>query len=451
VLDEQLIGQLVDRARASGLLQQLTKRVLESALEGEITDHLGYDKHDPASAGSGNSRNGVRSKTVLTDVGPVEITVPRDRDGSFEPQIVKKRQRRLTSVDEMVVYGASMSKQVISTITDKAAMDGMTEWQNRPLDSVYPVIFIDCVHVKVRDGQVANRPIYVALAVTVDGTRDILGLWAGDGGEGAKYWLQVLTEIKSRGVEDVRMVVCDGLKGLPDSISAVWPQAVTQTCVVHLIRASFRYAGRQDWDKISRALKPVYTASTAKAAEDRFLDFQEEWGAKYPAIVRLWENAWAEFVPFLQFDTEIRRVVCTTNAIESVNARIRKAVRARGHFPNEAAALKCVYMAVMSLDPPGRDANAGPCAGSPHSRLSTSPSTADSPSAAANSHHPSYTVGWTDLRKPEGGRVARRRPFWRWPRGTTPSPGPDGPVVRPLQLARSISLMCPSVLAMGAS
>jgi transposase-like protein len=251
------------------------------------------------------------------------------------------------------VYGASVSKQTISTITDKV-IDGMTQWQNRPLDPVYPVIFIDCVHVKVRDGQVANRPVYVALAVTVDGTRDILGLWAGDGGEGAKYWLQVLTEIKNRGVADVCMIVCDGLKGLPDAIAAVWPQAVTQTCVVHLMRASFRYAARQDWDKISRALKPIYTAPTAKAAEDRFLDFQDEWGDKYPAIVRLWENAWAEFVPFLQFDAEIRRIVCTTNAIESVNARIRKAVRACGHFPNEAAALKCVYMAVMSLDPTGQ-------------------------------------------------------------------------------------------------
>ncbi|MFC5666334.1 IS256 family transposase [Kitasatospora misakiensis] len=380
LLDDQLIGKLVDRARASGLRltgegglpQQLTKRVLESALEGEITEHLGYEKHDPAGAGSGDSRNGVRSKTVLTEVGPVEIEVPRDREGSFEPQIVKKRQRRLTGVDEMVlslsarglthgdisahlaeVYGASVSKTTISTITDKV-VDGMTEWQNRPLDSVYPVIFIDCVHVKVRDGQVANRPIYVALAVTVDGTRDILGLWAGDGGEGAKYWLQVLTEIRNRGVADVCMVVRDGLKGLPDAIETVWPQAITQTCVVHLMRASFRYAARQDWDRISKALKPIYTAPTAKAAEDRFLEFQEAWGDKYPAIVRLWENAWAEFVPFLQFDAEIRRIVCTTNAIESVNARIRKAVRARGHFPNEQAALKCVYMAVMSLDPTGQ-------------------------------------------------------------------------------------------------
>ena len=184
------------------------------------------------------------------------------------------------------VYGAEVSKTTISTITDKV-IDGMSEWQNRPLDPVYPVLFIDCVHVKLRDGQVANRPIYVALAVTVEGTREILGLWAGDGGEGAKYWLQVLTEIKNRGVQDVCMVVCDGLKGLPDAIGTVWPQAITQTCVVHLIRASFRYAARQDWDKISKALKPVYTAPTEEAATERFLDFAETWGTKYPAIVRL--------------------------------------------------------------------------------------------------------------------------------------------------------------------
>jgi transposase-like protein len=378
-LDDQLIGQLVDRARASGLqltgtgglLQQLTKKLLESALEGEMTDHLGYEKHDPAGAGSGNSRNGVRSKTVLTEVGPVQIDVPRDREGSFEPQLVRKRQRRLAGVDEMVlslsarglthgeisahlaeVYGADVSRQTISTITDQV-IEGMSEWQNRPLDPVYPVVFVDCVHVKLRDGQVANRPIYVALAVTVEGTREILGLWAGDGGEGAKYWLHVLTEIKNRGVADVCMVVCDGLKGLPDAIEAVWPQAVTQTCVVHLIRASFRYAARQDWDKVAKALKPVYTAPTEEAALERFVEFAEAWGRKYPAIVRLWENAWAEFVPFLSFDVEVRRVICTTNAIESVNARIRKAVRSRGHFPNEQAALKCVYMAIMSLDPTG--------------------------------------------------------------------------------------------------
>ena len=301
----------------------------------------------------------------------MQIDVPRDREGTFDPVIVRKRQRRLDGIDQIVmsltarglttgeisahfaeVYGASISKDTISRITD-AVVTEMVEWQNRPLDPVYPVLFIDAIVVKVRDGQVTNRPVYAVIGVDVHGQRDILGLWAGDGGEGAKYWLQVLTEIRNRGVEDVCMVVCDGLKGLPDAIGTVWPQAITQTCVVHLMRASFRYAARQDWDKISRALKPIYTAATAAAAEDRFLEFQEAWGAKYPAIVRLWENSWAEFVPFLQFDTEIRRVVCTTNAIESVNARIRKAVRARGHFPNEAAALKCVYMAVMSLDPTG--------------------------------------------------------------------------------------------------
>ncbi|GAB0108678.1 IS256 family transposase [Nocardia sp. JMUB6875] len=378
-VDADLVGQLVAQARASGLqltgedglLGQLTKMVVESALEGEITDHLGYDHSDPAGRGTPNSRNGTRSKTLITDVGPVEIDVPRDRDASFEPQIVRKRQRRLNGVENMVlslsakglthgeicahlreVYGADVSKQTISTITDKV-MDGMAEWQNRPLDRVYPVIFLDAIHVKIRDGKVANRPIYVALAVTVEGGREILGLWAGDGGEGAKFWLQILTELKNRGIEDVCMLVCDGLKGLPDAIGQTWPAAVVQTCIVHLLRASFAYAGRQDWAAIAKALKPVYTAPTEAAALERFYEFTEAWGSKYPAIVRLWENAWAEFTPFLAFDTEIRRVVCSTNAIESVNARIRRAVRARGHFPNEQAALKCVYLAVMALDPTG--------------------------------------------------------------------------------------------------
>ncbi len=380
VVDRGLVAQLVGDAREqgvaltgeAGLLGQLTKLVLESALEGEITDHLGYEPHERGASVDGNARNGTRTKTVLTQAGPVEITVPRDRAGTFEPAIVRKRQRRLGDVEDMVlslsargmthgdisahlaeVYGAEVSKTTITTITDKV-LEGMTEWGNRPLDPVYPVVFIDCIHVKVRDGQVANRPIYVAMAVTTEGNRDILGLWAGDGGEGAKYWQQVLTEIKNRGVGDVLMLVCDGLKGLPESVSNVWPRTVVQTCVVHLIRASFRYAARQDWDKLARALKPIYTAPTAAAAEERFLEFQEAWGGKYPAIVKLWSDAWAEFVPFLQFDAEIRRIVCTTNAIESVNARIRKAVRARGHFPNEQAALKCVYLAVMALDPSGK-------------------------------------------------------------------------------------------------
>lgn len=381
-LDQQLVGQLVDRARshglrltgADGLLAQLTKTIIESAAEGEMDDHLGYAKHDLAGRDGGNSRNGTRTKRLLTDVGPVEVAIPRDRDGSFEPQIVRKRQRRLSGIDELVislsakglthgeiaahlaeVYGAQVSKQTISTITDRV-IEGMSEWCNRPLDPVYPVVFIDAINVKIRDGNVANRPIYIALGVTVDGARDVLGLWAGEhgDGEGAKYWLRVLSEIKNRGTTDVCIVVCDGLKGLPDAIANVWPQAITQTCVIHLLRNSFRYASKRDWAAIAKDLKLVYTAASESAALDAFVAFSEKWEQRYPAIIKLWENAWAEFVPFLAFDTEIRTVICTTNSIESLNSRIRRAVNARGHFPTEQAALKCVYLAIMSLDPTGK-------------------------------------------------------------------------------------------------
>ncbi|MCE7003583.1 IS256 family transposase [Kibdelosporangium philippinense] len=375
------IQRLADRARAGGLqltgegglLGRLTKLVTEAELQGETDDHLGYGKHDPAGRNGGNSRNGTRAKTVLTEAGPVQIAVPRDREASFEPTIVKKRQRRLTGVDDLVislsakglthgeisahlaeVYGAEVSKQTLSTITDRV-IEGMAEWQNRPLDAVYLVIFIDCINVKIRDGQVANRPIYVALAVTVDGTREVLGLWAGEhgDGEGAKFWPRVLSEIRNRGTQDVCIVVCDGLKGLPDAIAQVWPQTIVQTCIVHLLRNSFRYAPQKDWSALAKDLKPVYTAPSEQAALDRFAEFSDKWEQRYPAIIRLWTNAWAEFVPFLQFDTQIRTIICTTNAIESINARIRRAVNARGHFPNEQAALKCVYLAITSLDPTG--------------------------------------------------------------------------------------------------
>jgi transposase-like protein len=380
IATSDLADELMERARADGtslvgpggLLADLTKRVLESMLQAELTEHVGYEPHDPAGHHSGNSRNGTRSKTVITEIGPLELEVPRDRAGTFEPMIVPKRKRRLSGVDQMVlslsakglthgeicahleeVYGARVSKETITRITD-AALEGMAEWQNRPLDTVYPVLFIDAIHVKIRDGQVANRPIYVAVAVSVDGERDILGIWAGDGGEGAKYWLHVLTEMKNRGLGDVCLVVCDGLAGLADAVNTVWPQAVVQNCVVHLLRASFRYASRRDWPAMAKDLKPIYTAATEAAALDRFAEFSERWEARYPAVVKLWENAWAEFVPFLGFDAEIRTIIYTTNAIESVNARIRKAVKARGHFPNTDAALKCVYLALMSLDPSGR-------------------------------------------------------------------------------------------------
>ncbi len=309
----------------------MTKTVLETALNEEMTEHLGYEKHDPAGAGLGNIRNGSRPKTVLTDTsGPVRIDVPRDRAGTFEPQIVKKRQRRLSGVDEVVlslyakglttgevsahfaeVYGASVSKETISRITDKV-IEEMTDWSHRPLDEIYAAVFIAAIVVKVRDGQVANRPFYAAIGVTLDGEKDILGLWAGTGGEGAKFWMSVLTELRNRGVKDVFFCVCDGLKGLSEVVTNVWPRTVVQTCVIHLIRNTFRLTSRRYWNELKRDIKPIYTAVNATAARAAFDDLAEKWAARYPAVIRLWDNAWAEFIPFLDYDLEIRKVTCST-------------------------------------------------------------------------------------------------------------------------------------------
>jgi putative transposase len=380
--DEQVLRELTERARTGGLkltgegglLGRLTKMVVEGALEGELDDHLGYGKHDPAGRNGSTSRNGHRARTVLTDIGPVELTVPRDRESSFEPRIVARRQRRLTGVDDLVislsakglthgeicahlagVYGAEVSRQTITAITGRV-MEGLAEWQSRPLDAVYAVIFIDAINVKIREGQVASRPVCLALGVTADGERDVLGLRAGEhgDGEGAKYWMRVCSEIRNRGTRDVCMVVCDGLKGLPGAVNAVWDKAIVQTCIVHLLRNSFKYASKKDWGPVAKDLKPVYQAASESDALDRFAEFSGKWEKRYPAIIRLRENAWAEFVPFLRFDREIRTVICTTSAIESINARLRRAVNARGHFPTEQAALKCLYLAIMSLDPTGK-------------------------------------------------------------------------------------------------
>ena len=357
----------------NGLLKLFTKNVLETALNEEMTEHLGHEKNQAGpDRGSTNVRNGSRGKTVISDAaGEVQISVPRDRESTFEPQIVKKRQRRLTEVDEIVlslyakgmttgeisahfaeIYGASVSKETISRITDKVVAE-MTEWSTRPLDSVYAAVFIDAIMVKVREGQVANKPVYAAIGVTVDGHKDVLGLWAGSGGEGAKFWMSVLIDLKNRGVRDVFFVVCDGLKGLPDTVEAVWPEAIVQTCIIHLIRNTFRLTSRTDVDAIKRDIKPIYTAVNAEAALAALDDLEEKWGRKYRAMIRLWRNAWNEFIPFLDYDVEIRRVICSTNAIESLNARYRRAVRARGHFPSEQAALKCLYLVTRSLDPTG--------------------------------------------------------------------------------------------------
>ncbi|MFC0112897.1 IS256 family transposase [Kibdelosporangium aridum] len=378
---EELAARLVAQAQEQGLaltgpdglLKQLTKTVLEAALNAEMTEHLGHEKHqaEPGRAGW-NVRNGTRSKTVVSDaVGEVQVAVPRDRDSSFEPVIVRKRQRRLGSVDEVVlslyakglttgeisahfaeIYGASVSKETVSRITDQVIAE-ISQWQSRPLDAVYAAVFIDAVHVKIRDGQVANRPIYAAIGVTLEGRRDVLGLWAGQGGEGAKFWMQVLADLKNRGVRDVFFVVCDGLKGLPEVVGNVWPAAIVQTCVIHLLRHTFRLASKRDWDGLKRDVKPVCTAPNAGAAAAALDELEEKWGEKYGAVIRLWRNAWQEFIPFLDYDVEIRRVLCSTNAIESLNARYRRAVRARGHFPAEQAALKCLYLVTRSLDPTG--------------------------------------------------------------------------------------------------
>jgi putative transposase len=284
---------------------------------------------------------------------------------------VKKRQRRLTDVDEIVlslyakglttgeisahfaeIYGASVSRETISRITDQVVAE-MQEWAARPLDAVYVAVFIDAIVVKVRDGQVANRPVYAAIGVTVEGRKDVLGLWAGTGGEGAKFWMSVLVDLKNRGVTDVFFLVCDGLKGLPEVVENVWPLTIVQTCIIHLIRNTFRLTSRKDIDVIKRDIKPIYTAPNPAVALVALDELEEKWGTKYGAMIRLWRNAWNEFVPFLDYDVEIRKMICSTNAIESLNARYRRAVRARGHFPSEQAAMKCLYLVTRSLDPTG--------------------------------------------------------------------------------------------------
>jgi transposase-like protein len=356
-----------------GLLKLFTKNVLETALNEEMTEHLGHEKNRAdVERESANVRNGTRSKTVISDAaGEVDINVPRDRESTFEPQIVKKRQRRLTDVDEIVlslyakglttgeisahfaeIYGASVSKETVSRITDKVVAE-MNDWTSRPLDAIYAAVFIDAIVVKVRDGQVANRPVYAAIGVTVDGDKDVLGLWMGVGGEGAKFWMSVLIDLKNRGVRDVFFLVCDGLKGLPEVVANVWPQTIVQTCVVHLIRNTFRLASRSDWDAVKRDIKPIYTASSPDAALAALDELEDKWGKKYGAVIRLWRNTWDEFIPFLDYDIEIRAMICSTNAIESLNARYRRAIRARGHFPTEQAAMKCLYLVTRSLDPTG--------------------------------------------------------------------------------------------------
>ena len=377
LVDDATADELLAKAQAEGvellgpdgLLSQVTKAVLERALDEELTAHLGYEKHDPAGRGSGNSRNGTSGKTLLTEVGGVDLAVPRDRAGSFSPQIVHKGQTRLDGFNDRIIalyargmttrdirahlremYDVDVSPDLISRVTD-AVVDELAEWQARPLDRVYPVVFVDALMVKIRDGVVTNRPVYLAIGIDCEGAKQVLGMWVGPAvGESAKFWLTVLSELKSRGVADVCIVCCDGLTGLPDAIGVVWPQATVQLCVVHLIRASLRYASKRDWTPLTRDLKPIYTAVDEAAAQAALNAFAERWEQRYPAIVKLWRSHWAEFVPFLAFPAEVRRVIYTTNLIESMNARLRKVTRNRGQFPSEQAALKVLYLAIRTLD-----------------------------------------------------------------------------------------------------
>ena len=347
----------------------LTRRVLQAALEVEMAHHLGYDKHDPAGRGSPNSRNGTTSKTVRTEIGDVTVAMPRDRAGNFEPQIVKKHQRRLAGFDEAVislygkgnttgdiaaylseVYDTEVSRDLVSKVTEQVLKD-LREWQSRPLDPVYPVILIDAIVLKVREGTVANRPVYVAMGISLEGQRDVLGMWIGpSGGEGAKQWINMLSDLKNRGILDACIVCCDGLKGLPDAITATWPQATVQTCVVHLVRNSLRFASKKYWQAITRDLKTIYTAPSVAAAEDAFSGFAETWEPLYPAMIKMWRSAWEEFTPFLDFPLEVRKLIYTTNGIESLNARFRAATRRRGHFPDEQSALKVLYLCVRQRE-----------------------------------------------------------------------------------------------------
>jgi len=354
---EQIVGK-------NGLLKQLTKAVLERALEAEMTGHLGYEKHDPVGHGSGNSRNGRGRKKLKGEFGEVELETPRDRNGTFEPQIVAKHQTRFTGFDDKIVsmyargmttreiqghlqeiYGVEVSPTFISNVTE-AVVDEVRAWQARPLESVYPIVYLDALHVKMRDnGMVQNRAVYLAMGVRMDGNKEVLGMWT-SANEGAKFWLQVLTEIRNRGVEDMFIVCVDGLKGFPEAIETVYPKAQVQLCIVHLVRASLNYVSWKQRKRVASDLRRIYSAPTAEAAGRELDAFAAQWDATHPTISQIWRRSWTRVTPFFAFSPEIRKVVYTTNAVESLNMTLRKVIKTRAAFPNEEAALKLLYLAL---------------------------------------------------------------------------------------------------------
>lgn len=355
-----------------GLLSQLTKRVIERALNAELTEHLGYEHHDPSGDNSGNSRNGTTPKTVHTEYGSVDLAVPRDRNGTFEPQLVESGQTRLEGLADRVLgmyasgmtvrdirdqlaelYNVEVSHDTISRITDEVA-DELKVWRARPLDRVYPVIYLDAIMCKVREeGAVRNKAAHLAVGIDTDGDKHVLGIWL-ETNEGAKFWTKVMNELRTRGVEDVLVVVCDGLKGLPEAVESVWPAAWVQTCIVHLMRNSLHLVGYKDRKQVAAALKAIYRAADEHEAWAALEAFEADWGARYPGISRMWRDAWEQVIPFLAFPPEIRTVIYTTNAIESINYQLRKVTKNRGHFPNDDALLKLLYLAIRNMEKKGR-------------------------------------------------------------------------------------------------
>lgn len=372
-LDKELIDKLLegyqkpeDLIGENGLLKQLTKALVERALNAELTHHLGYEKNNPAGRGSGNSRNGKGRKKLKGDFGEVEIEVPRDREGEFEPKIVAKHQRRFTGFDGKIlsmyargmstreiqghlleIYNVEISASLISEVTD-AIVEEVRQWQSRPLEALYPIVYFDALFVKMRhEGRVENRAVYVAIGIRMDGTREVLGLWSANT-EGAKFWLMVLTELRNRGLLDVFIACVDGLKGFPEAIESVYPKALVQLCIVHLVRNSLKYVGYKEQKVVARDLKEVYGATTAEAAEEELKRFADKWGKQYVPITTLWQRNWERVIPFFAFPPEIRKIIYTTNTVESLNRSFRKIIKNRGAFPSEEAAIKLLYLAMRN-------------------------------------------------------------------------------------------------------
>ena len=368
-LFEQIDAGTIQLSGDGGLIPELIKSVLERGLQAEMSAHLGYEKGDAAAGLYPNSRNGSSSKTVMTEVGNVELAVPRDRSGLFTPRLVPKGARRIGGLDDMIIslyaggmtirdiqhhlastIGSELSHETISKVTD-AILDEIMVWQSRPLEALYPVIYLDAIVIKVKDGaHVKNRSAHIAIGVDMDGIKHVLGIWV-QASEGARFWGSVCAELSNRGVKDVLILCCDGLNGLPEAIQATWPLATVQTCVVHLIRAAMRFVGYQDRKRVASALKPIYTAVNADAAFEELTVFQaSELGRKYPTAGKVFEDAWERFTPFLAFPSELRRVIYTTNAIESLNFQLRKIIKNRGHFPNDTAAVKLLWLAICNIE-----------------------------------------------------------------------------------------------------